>query len=796
MTEHLLQIKYFFTFCLLNLDSILLLPTEFPGCFNIFEAEIIPVSPAQDNACEGSMNFLTYQHYPAPECSAQIYFMKNLLFCTGMLYMSVITLAQTNKPFNDTAYLQPVEVSSVKAQEKNPFAKTNISKEEIKKLNIGQDLPFILNNTPSVVVNSDAGTGIGYTGIRIRGTDATRINITLNGIPYNDAESLGTYFVDIPDLASSAGSIQVQRGVGTSANGAGSFGGSINVSTNEVNKEKHLELSSTAGSYESFKNTLLFNSGIFGKYFTVDARMSNIRSQGYIERASARLQSYFLSTAYVTDKSSLRLNVFTGKERTYQAYFGVNQTALDTNRRYNSAGTDKTGTPYENEVDDYRQTHYQLFYNHQFNKYLKANIAVFFTKGKGYYEQYKSNASLQEYGLPNVGTIKKTDLIRRLWLDNKFYGSIFSLQYDRNKTQIIVGGGYNRYEGDHYGEIIWAKEQTAVPKNYRWYDNPAHKYDFSSYAKWTQNISKNFQTFADLQVRNINYTINGFRYNPDLKIKQHYFFFNPKAGVTFSRNNYKVYTSFGRAIKEPNRDDFEASVTALPKPEKLNDFEAGIESNKSNLKMGANFYYMFYQDQLVLTGKINDVGAYTRTNIPKSYRAGLEFFGSAVLSKIFSVNGNITFSRNKVKDFTEYFDDYDNGGQGSKFYKKADISFSPNIISSLSLNIITSKNLLLTLTGKYVGDQYLDNTSNKSRRLKDYYTQDVKATYTIKGKNFSEVNFFAQAINIFSRKYEPNGYTYSYVAAGKLTTENFYYPMATANFVFGVNITPNIAKKK
>ncbi len=704
--------------------------------------------------------------------------------------------AQKQKTFNDTSFLQPVEITAVKAQEKNPFAKTNLSKAEIKKINIGQDLPFILNSTPSVVVNSDAGTGIGYTGIRIRGTDATRINVTLNGIPYNDAESLGTYFVDIPDIASSAGSVQVQRGVGTSANGAGSFGGSINVSTNELNKEKHLELSSTAGSYESFKNTLVFNSGVFHKHFTVDARMSNIRSQGYIERASARLQSYYLSTAYLTDKSSLRLNVFTGKERTYQAYFGVNETALDTNRRYNSAGTEKPGIPYKNEVDDYRQTHYQMFYNHQINTYMKANIAVFFTKGKGYYEQYKTDANLGDYGLPNMGTIKSTDLIRRLWLDNNFYGSIFSMQYDNKNTQVIVGGGYNRYEGQHFGEIIWAKEQAAVPVNYRWYNNPAHKYDFSNYAKWTQNINKNFQTFADLQVRNINYTINGFRYNPDLKIKTNYFFFNPKAGITYTKNIYKAYASYGRAVKEPNRDDFEAALNALPKPEKLNDIEAGIESNKANVKLGANLYYMFYKDQLVLTGKINDVGAYTRTNIPTSYRAGVELFGSAVLNKIFSLNGNVTFSKNKVKSFTEYFDDYDNGGQGFKFYKEADISFSPNIISSFSLNINPTTNVLLILTGKYVGEQFLDNTSNKNRRLKDYYTQDVKLSYTLKGTNFSEVNFFAQAINIFSRKYEPNGYTFSYVAGGKLTTENFYFPMAPANFVFGINIIPNLSKKK
>ena len=704
--------------------------------------------------------------------------------------------AQTQKTFNDTSFLQPVEITAVKAQEKNPFAKTNLTKADIKKLNIGQDLPFILNNTPSVVVNSDAGTGIGYTGIRIRGTDATRINVTLNGIPYNDAESLGTFFVDVPDIASSAGSIQIQRGVGTSANGAGSFGGSINVSTNEINKEKHLELSSTAGSYESFKNTLLFNSGIFGKHFTVDARMSNIRSQGYIERASARLQSYYLSTAYVTDKSSLRFNVFTGKERTYQAYFGVNETALDTNRRFNSAGTEKPGLPYKNEVDDYRQTHYQTFYNHQLNKYLKANIAIFFTKGKGYYEQYKTDADLSDYGLLNTGAVQSTDIIRRLWLDNNFYGSIFSVQYDKKRTQVIMGGGYNIYEGQHFGEIIWAKEQSVVPQNFRWYDRDAKKNDFSAYTKWTQSLTGNLQTFVDLQIRNINYTINGFRDNPGIFIKQDYFFFNPKAGLTFTKNNYKIYGSYGRAVKEPNRNDFEAAITALPKPEKLNDFETGIEITKSNLSLGANFYYMFYKDQLVLTGKINDVGAYTRSNIANSYRAGMELFGGAVINKIVSLNGNITLSKNKVKNFTEFYDDYDNGGQKSVVYKETDISYSPDIISSFSVNIIPTTNLLLSLTGKYVGEQFLDNTSNKNRRLKDYYTQDAKLTYSLKGKSLSEVTFFAQAINLFSKKYEPNGYTFSYVAGGNLTTENFYYPMATANFVFGVNIIPNLTKKK
>jgi len=718
--------------------------------------------------------------------------MKNLILCVSAFCFAVNSSAQKKQYFNDTSYLEPIEVTAIKAQEKNPFAKTNLSKEDIKKLNIGQDLPFILNNTPSVVVNSDAGTGVGYTGIRIRGTDATRINVTLNGIPYNDAESLGTFFVNIPDIASSAGSIQVQRGVGTSANGAGSFGGSINLSTNELNKKTNLELNSSVGSYETFKNTLIYNSGMLGKHFTVDARMSNIRSQGYIERASARLKSYFLSTAYTTTKSSLRFNIFTGKERTYQAYYGVNETALDTNRRYNSAGTEKPGTPYKDEVDSYSQTHYQLFYNHSYNKYLKSNIAIFLTRGKGYYEQYKANVALEDYGLlPN-----STDIIRRLWLDNYFYGTIFSLQYDKNKTQLILGGGYNRYEGDHYGEIIWAKEQNKVPANYRWYNNPARKYDFSSYAKWTQSFGKYFQTFADFQVRNINYAINGFRNNPTIKLHKDYFFVNPKAGITYSKNNYKIYASYGRAVKEPNRDDFEASVTDLPKPEKLNDIETGVELNQSNVKLGANFYYMFYKDQLVLTGKINDVGAYTRTNIPKSYRAGVELFGSAILSKIFSIDGNITLSKNKVKNYTEYFDDYDNGGQQSVFYKEANISFSPNIISALILNVTPTKNLSLNFTGKYVDNQYLDNTSNKNRMLNDYYTQDVRATYTLKGKQVNEVNFYIQANNIFSRKYEANGYTYSYLSQGALTTENFYFPMAPLNFLVGINFRPNISFDK
>lgn len=692
--------------------------------------------------------------------------------------------AQTGK-LSDTSRLEPVEVTAVRAAEKNPFAKTTLTKEEIRKNNTGRDLPFILDQTPSVVVNSDAGNGIGYTGIRIRGTDATRINVTLNGIPYNDAESQGTFFVDLPDIASSANSIQIQRGVGTSSTGAGSFGGSINLSTNEVNKTRSLELNNTVGSYGSFKNTLLWNSGIFKKHFTVDARLSNIRTDGYIDRAAVSLQSFYVSTAYVSDKNTLRLNVFSGREKTYQAWDGVPQNQLDTNRTYNSAGTEKPGTPFNDQTDNYTQTHYQLFYNHTFNPYWKANIAVFLTRGKGYYNQYKADQNLADYGFPaSAGT---TDLIRKLWLDNYFYGNIFSAQYRKSNSQVIIGGGYNRYDGDHYGEISHTISMVNVPAKYRYYSNNAKKNDFSAYTKWTQSLSKNFETFVDLQVRHVNYKINGFKNNPTLLIDKNWTFFNPKAGLTFTKNKFKAYASYGRAAKEPNRDDFEAAPTQLPKPEILNDIETGVEYKSNKYFFGANFYHMFYKDQLILTGKINDVGAYTRTNIPDSYRTGIELQAGAKVSNILSLSGNITLSKNKVKNFTEYIDDYDNGGQQVNQYKSTDIAFSPKMISSISANIIPVKNALLTLTGKYVSSQFLDNTSNESRMLRAYYSQDARASYTIAGRKIKQAEIFAQLNNIFSRKYEPSGYTFSYVYGG-LTTENYYFPMAPFNWTVGLNL--------
>lgn len=699
--------------------------------------------------------------------------------------------AQKKTNLQDTSLLQPVEINAVRASDKTPVAKTDLSKKEIEKYNYGQDLPFILNQTPSVIINSDAGNGIGYTGIRIRGTDASRINVTINGIPYNDAESQATYFVDLPDIASSAGSIQVQRGVGTSANGAGSFGGSVNLATNDI-KPKGIEVNNSFGSYYSFKNTLVLNSGIIGKHFSLDGRLSNIQSDGYIERAKTHLRSFYTSAAYIDSKNSLRLNIFSGQEKTYQAWNGIDEATLAINRRYNSAGTEKAGQPYDNETDNYTQTHYQLFYNRKINNYLKGNIAIFLTRGKGYYEQYKAQASLADYGLPDYddGTTvyDKTDLVRRLWLDNYFYGSVFSLQYSHKKTNVIIGGGWNSYDGKHFGEITWDSVKNAIPDHFRWYQLKAYKNDISGYAKWTQQLTGNWQTFIDIQVRNVDYKINGFRDNPALKVKNNYTFFNPKAGITYTKNKFKAWFSYARSAKEPNRDDFEAGVSTAPKPEILNDLEAGVELKNKNYSAGINFYYMLYKDQLVLTGKINDVGAYTRTNIPNSYRAGIELTGSAKFSKWISLNGNVTLSENKIKDFTEYIDDYDNGGQQENFYKKPDIPFSPAAIVSASLNITPIKNGEINILGKYVSRQYLDNTSKKSRSLADYYVQDLRLSYLIETKAVRSIKLFVQVNNLFSKKYEPNGYTYSYFYGGKLTTENYYFPMAPANFMAGVNI--------
>ena len=703
-----------------------------------------------------------------------------------------IMSAQKDEPVKDSFYLlTPVEVRAIRAGDQSPFTKTNISKKEIAKANLGQDIPFILDQTPSVVINSDAGNGIGYTGIRIRGTDASRINITLNGIPYNDAESQGTFFVDLPDFISSTGSIQIQRGAGTSSNGAGAFGASINFSTNEVNKEAYAEINNSYGSFNSWKNTLKVGSGLLGDHFLTEARLSRISSDGYIDRASSNLKSIYFSTAYIGKKTSLRLNIFSGKEKTYQAWYGITESDLRSgNRQINYAGTEKPGEPYDNETDNYRQDHYQLFFNQLFGKRFSFSTALFSTHGKGYYEQYKWDQKYSDYYLPDPPSggapITNSDMIRQLWLNNEFYGNIFSLQYKDNKTQATLGGGITRYNGLHYGKVIWAEKGLTDLKN--WYDLGAGKTDFNIYYKEQTQLIKNLFLFYDLQYRHVNYTINGFRNNPSLLVKNKFNFFNPKAGFSYAKNGWKSYLSFSIANKEPNRDDFEAGKGQQPRPERLYDTELGIERTKNKYGWLATLYYMNYRDQLVLTGQINDVGAYTRTNIPKSYRAGMELQGSYKFNSWINASANLAFSKNKVQNFTEYIDDYDNGGQKINQYRSTDIALSPGLVGGATINILPIQNLELSLLNKYVSKQYLDNTQNNSRVLDAFFVQDVRAIYTIKRKYPKEINIMAQVNNILNTTYEPNGYTYNYIYNGELSVNNYYFPMAGTSLMIGVNV--------
>jgi iron complex outermembrane recepter protein len=701
-----------------------------------------------------------------------------------------IAFSLTSQAQTDTVDLTPVEVRSVRAGATAPFTKTNLNRAAIEKLNLGQDLPFVLNTTPSVVVYSDAGNGVGYTGIRIRGTDPSRINVTLNGVPFNDAESGGTFFVDLPDFLSSTNSLQVQRGVGTSSNGAGAFGATINLSTAEIFSKPYIELNNSFGSFNTLKNTLRAGTGLLGKHFTADLRLSRLRSDGYIDRASSNLQSIYFSSAYTTDKSALRLNIFSGVEKTYQAWYGVSEDDLKTNRRVNYAGTERPGTPYDNETDNYTQTHYQLFYNHKLFQNLMLNTGVFLVRGKGYYEQYKADADYQDYGLSypveNGDTTYATDLVRQLWLDNYFYGALVSLQQQRGKTALTFGGAATQYDGNHYGKVIWAEKSFDL--NRRWYDLDADKKDVNMYAKWQQHLSSDLQLFTDVQWRYVQHRINGFRDNPTLFLNNQYHFFNPKVGVSYTTDKWFAYTSYSIAHKEPNRDDFEAGKTEQPRPEVLRDLEAGLQRKSAKASLGATLYYMNYKDQLVLTGKVNDVGAYTRTNIAKSYRAGVELEGAAVLKHWLRLNANLSLSRNRIKDFKEYLDDYDNGGQKTNSYSETAISFSPAAVGSAVVTLLPVKSLEVDFVTKYVSKQYLDNTQNESRKLNAYTTQDVKAIYSFSAKPFKNIMLIAQVANIFNNLYEPNGYTYSYYYNNSLSTENYYYPAAGINWMVGLNV--------
>jgi iron complex outermembrane receptor protein len=714
-------------------------------------------------------------------------------------------------------FLDPVEITAIRAGDKTPFTKVNINASQIAKTNNGQDLPYILDQTPSVVVGSDAGNGIGYTNISIRGTDASRINMTLNGLPYNDAESQSIYFVDLPDFASSTNSIQIQRGVGTSSNGAGAFGASMNFSTNAFMPTPYAEFNNSFGSFNSWKNTLKAGTGLIDGHFTVDMRLSRISSDGFIDRATSDLKSAYFSVAYISNKSSLRFNIITGSEKTYQAWNGVPEAKLygdsaqlqqeylnnsgyagalyntpqDSINLFNSKRRTYNYFTYPNQTDNYRQDHYQLFFNQEITPTLSTNIAAFLTRGKGYYEEYKNSASYSDYGIPDpqIGdtTISNTNLIRQRWLSNFFYGGIYSIQFKNKATDLTLGGGWTEYDGSHYGNVTWAADGGVAP-DYEYYNVPAKKTDFNVYGKWQQQIGERFTSFIDLQWRQVNYWINGFENNPSIIIFNRYNFFNPKAGISWNNGPVQAYFSFSRATHEPNRDDFETGMTEQPKPETVNDFELGLNKKTPVYNWGITGYYMLYKDELVLTGKINDVGEYTRTNAPRSWRLGLEIQGGIKPMKWLQASGSLTLSQNKISNYTFYEDDISNGDQVGTNYKKTDMALSPNIIAAGAISFYPVSILEISLPAKFVGNSYLDNTQSDQKRITNYYLQQVRIIYSPKLKSKTAVDLSFYLNNVFNKKYESGGYTYGYYSGGSHVNESFLFPQAGTNFIFAVNI--------
>ena len=704
-----------------------------------------------------------------------------------------------------------VVVLATRANDKTPTTYVNLSKQAIQKQNFGQDLPFLLNWTPSLVTTSDAGTGVGYTGVRIRGSDATRINVTINGIPYNDSESLGTFWVDVPDIASSSQSIQVQRGVGTSTNGAGAFGASINLQTNTRHNNPYAELINSAGSFGTRRHTLSFGTGLLNDHWVLDGRVSKIVSDGFIDRASSDLQSYYFATGFYAGKTMLKAIVFGGNERTYQSWYGVPESRLNNdeeamyitamNEGWNEEQTEnllnsnsRTFNPYiyKNEVDDYRQDHYQLHFSQRISEVLTANAALHYTKGQGYYEQYRYVDEFSNYGLSDVtigdSVITSADIIRRRWLDNDFYGITWSVNYETEKWNAVFGGAWNRYAGDHFGEIIWS-EVSTVPTGYRYYFNQGDKRDFNVFLKTNYQLSSKLNVFVDLQYRKIGYKVNGIENKQNmLDVQADYNFFNPKTGLTYSLSSrQQLYASYSVANREPVRDDFIDNPGSSPKPETLHNVEAGYRKVSDKVTLNANLYWMKYNNQLVLTGALNDVGAPVRTNVDQSYRLGIEVDALVKLTSKLQWNANVTWSRNKIKEFTEVM--YDYGVNFDEFnvvenqYTNINISFSPSIIAGSVFSYLPFKGGEISLLTKFVGKQFLDNTSNDQRSLDHYFTNDIRMSYTWRPAFIQEIGLSLLLNNILDEAYESNGYTYGYLGGGETFRENFYYPQAGRNFM-------------
>ncbi len=683
---------------------------------------------------------------------------------------------------------EEVFVNATRAGEHTPLAYSTVTREDISKNNFAQDLPYLLNYTPSLVVSSDAGTGVGYTNINIRGTDVKRINVTIDGVPVNDAESHGVWWVDLPDLASSADNIQIQRGVGTSTNGAGAFGATINFQTTNLNREPYAEYNSSYGSFNTSKNTLNFGTGLINKKFAIDARVSKIWSDGYIDRAFSDLKSFYISGTLYGETSILKLMIFSGVEHTYQAWLGVPKDSLKTHRTFNPYN-------YNNETDNYWQDNFQLHYSKAININLHANIALHYTRGKGYYENLIQNSNFSSFNLPNAiyntDTITSSDFKTQKWLKNDFYGITYSLSYTKNKITAVFGGGWNQYTGNHFGDIIWAKIVTFNSDKYRWYQGTGDKKDLNTFLKINYSLTDRLNLYADFQFRNINYSIAGFDDNlKDVTQNHKYIFFNPKGGLVYIfGGKQKVYASFGISRREPDRSNFtDADPGKTPVPEKLFDWEAGYQFNSSGFMLRGNLYYMNYLDQLILTGEINNVGATILTNVSKSYRQGVEIETGIRILKNLNWYGNITISRNIIPVFTDYTDNWDTLVQDKETLKNKTISFSPSIIAASVLDYYPFKNFHLSMNNKYVGKQYIDNTQNEERMLNAYMVQNLTFMYTIESKKFKELTCQFVLNNLFDKKYETNAWVYKYNEGGSQHIMDGYFPQAGINYMFKIGL--------
>ena len=698
-----------------------------------------------------------------------------------------------------------VIISATRAGKQTPLSYSNISGELLEKRNSGQDMPYLLSLTPSFVETSEAGNGVGYTNMRIRGTEASRINVTIDGIPLNDPESQQVFWVDLPDLASSVDNIQIQRGVGTSSNGAGAFGASVNIQTRGIENEPFAEINSLAGSFGTYKNSITAGTGLMKEKFAFQMRLSDVRSMGYIERTGSDHNSAFLSALWRTGKSLLKANLILGKEHTGIGWWGVPEEMLTVNRRYNPAGsyTDDNGVIkyYDNESDNYYQNHFQLIYSRKINENYSFHSALHYTKGKGYYEEFREDDLFSDYGLPpvNIGdtTLFYTDLIRRKWMSNDFYGLIYSLNYRKNKTEASIGGGMNFYSGDHYGNIIWMEYPGASEKDYQWYFNTGEKSEASIYGKISGAITQKITIFGDVQYRFIKYNLTGIE--DDLRnIGQvHRFgFFNPKAGLFCSiSSNQDAFISLSVANREPTRTDFtEASGdnSAEPKPERLYDTEAGYKLRFPKSSASVNLFWMIYKDQLVPTGELSNVGYSIMTNVGRSYRMGAEITAGFKPADFLNWDLSFTLSRNKIPEFYEHYTDY-NTSDGSSEYKSrylgnVDIAYSPSVtaVSDISARLIPV--IKIHLISKFVGKQFFDNTMNNSRMLDPYLVNNILIDFEPKTKHLRGADLQLLLNNIFDAEYENNAYGGTWSEDGIEKSWAYYFPQAGINFMFKLGL--------